>query len=154
MGKVFSYLFQSDIISKGGRCPIIVLHLKICEVRCWPIISYNGRGYSLMQGAIWERLCWYPLAHRLHVMPTTPSLHGHCPDAWLQVFPEAPIGWQSQAGTRKIARVYIAHIFHGMLCRRPKIRFLFAAAKKFISDGTVTSENALERILNILWIKN
>lgn len=57
--------------------------------------------YSLMQGAICDRLCWYPLAQRLHVMPMTPSLQGHCPVAWLQVFPEAPTGWQSHAAKKQ-----------------------------------------------------
>lgn len=33
----------------------------------------------LMQGAMGDRLCWYPLAQRLHVIPVTPSLQGHCP---------------------------------------------------------------------------
>lgn len=46
----------------------------------------------LIHGAICDRLCWYPLAHRLHVKPVTPSLHGHCPDVWLQVLPDEPIG--------------------------------------------------------------
>lgn len=51
-----------------------------------------------MQGATGERLCWYPLAQRLHVMPVTPSLQGHWPVVWLHVLPAAPTGWQSQAG--------------------------------------------------------
>lgn len=51
-----------------------------------------------MQGATGERLCWYPLAQRLQVMPVTPSLQGHWPVVWLHVLPAAPTGWQSQAG--------------------------------------------------------
>lgn len=55
---------------------------------------------SLMQGAMCDLDCWYPLAQRLQVIPVTPSLQGHWPLVWLQVFPEAPIGWQSQAATQ------------------------------------------------------
>lgn len=55
----------------------------------------------LIQGAIWDWLCWYPLAHLLQVNPVTPSLQGHCPDVLLQVFPVDPIGWQSQAANIK-----------------------------------------------------
>lgn len=50
-----------------------------------------------MQGAIGERLCWYPLAQRLQVTPVTPSLQGHCPVVWLQVRPDAPTGWHSHS---------------------------------------------------------
>ena len=57
--------------------------------------------YSRTQGAICDRLCWYPLAHLLQVSPVTPSLQGHCPVVWLQVTPDAPIGWQSHAETLK-----------------------------------------------------
>ena len=54
-----------------------------------------------MQGATGERLCWYPLAHWLHVSPMTPSLQAHCPVVWLQVLPEAPTGWQSHSTNNK-----------------------------------------------------
>lgn len=55
----------------------------------------------LMHGAIWLLLCWYPLAHLLHVTPVTPSLQGHCPVVWLQVLPDAPTGWQSHAESKQ-----------------------------------------------------
>ncbi len=51
--------------------------------------------YLLMHGAMGDLLCWYPLEHLLQVIPVTPSLHGHWPVVWLQVFPRAPTGWHS-----------------------------------------------------------
>lgn len=56
--------------------------------------------YLLMHGAMCDRLCWYPRAHRLHVKPVTPSLQGHCPEVWLHVLPDDPIGWQSHAANK------------------------------------------------------
>lgn len=50
-----------------------------------------------MQGATVDLLWVYPLAHRLQVVPVTPSLQGHWPFVWLQVNPEEPTGWHSQA---------------------------------------------------------
>lgn len=57
-----------------------------------------------MQGAMGDRLCWYPLAHRLHVIPVTPSLQGHCPVVWLQVRPDAPTGWHSHSNSPRNRR--------------------------------------------------
>lgn len=58
-------------------------------------LGYKIILYSLIHGAMGNLLCWYPFAQRLHVSPVTPSLHGHWPVVWLQVFPRAPTGWQS-----------------------------------------------------------
>ena len=72
--------------------------------------SKRSRRNILMQGAIGDRLCWYPLAQRLHVVPVTPSLHGHWPVVWLHVRPDAPTGWHSHSVTPNQSMKHNTHI--------------------------------------------
>lgn len=72
-------------------------HLKFPNVQC----NLNSRSHNLLiHGVTVERLCWYPLAQRLQVVPVTPGLQTHCPDDWLQLLPRDPTGWQAHAEIR------------------------------------------------------
>ena len=73
--------------------------------------SKRSRRNILMQGAIGDRLCWYPLAQRLHVVPVTPSLHGHWPVVWLHVRPDAPTGWHSHSVTPNQSMKHNTHTY-------------------------------------------
>ena len=73
-----------------------------------------------MHGATRERVCWYPLAHRLHFFPVTPSLHGHWPVVGSHIFPAAPTGWHPQATQRRYGLLLAQEIKHAKKKRRKK----------------------------------
>jgi len=66
----------------------------------------------LMHGARGDRLCWKSAAHRLHVRPVTPSLHGHWPDVWLQLALSDPTRWHSHADMHTHTHTHHHHHHH------------------------------------------
>ena len=54
-----------------------------------------------MQGTIGLLVFLYPSAHLSHCLRVTPSLHGHWPVVWSQIFPMDPCGWQLHATKNK-----------------------------------------------------
>lgn len=55
----------------------------------------------LLHGSVFDFVCLQPSLQLLHIRPVTPSLQGHCPVAWSQIFPLDPCGWQSHSKNDK-----------------------------------------------------